>query len=394
MHMLRSLLPLLTVLALTLALPPLGALFGGAPLTDLLQLPLTERAWDPLLPNPSITLAASLLACVIVAAVVWFARPVTQSGRSVETRTPGPMPRYAWLGVFALIVAVAAIDGGAVHLATGLITAALMLFANADTQRRTGNSLIRQRPGYFFSLFPASIAVGWSFYWLNLYLQLWTYPAANEAVPFVLGKSAHDAVLLPALLSLRQWLASFPRLLDLTTRARPIAGQSSTREGWVLLGVAVSALIGASLWSDWIYPLSLSAPLLLAVSLQQLRGQPTLFAGLANGDWSRILLPAAAALALAVTTLTCNQLFGPAWVFHLPLIGAPTLLGLPLPAWLWFPLLGLLGVWIGDQLTSPWKQRPQQPRFRPRFPIKVVVEDLLGNARGVGRGHQGQSPRI
>jgi hypothetical protein len=313
--------------------------------------------------------------------VVWFARPVNRPGQSVETHEPGPMPRYAWLGVFTLMIAVAAIDSGAVNLATGLIIAALMLFANADTQRRTGNSLIRQRPGYFFSLFAASLAVGWSFYWLNLYLQLWTYPAANEAVPFVLGKSVDYALLLPALLSLRQWLASFPRLLDLTTRARPLPGRSSPREGWILFGVAVSALTGAALWSDWIYALTLLAPLLLAVSLQQLRGQPTLFAGLANGDWSRILLPAAAALILAVTTLTCNQLFGPAWVFHLPLIGAPSLLGLPLPAWLYLPLLGLLGVWIGDQLTSPWKQRPQPPRFRPKFPVKVVVEDLLRSAK-------------
>jgi len=103
----------------------------------------------------------------------------------------------------------------------------LMLFANADTQRRTGNSLIRQRPGYLFSLLPASLAFGWSFYWLNLYLQLWTFPPAAESVPFVLGKSLYYRMLLPALLSLRQWLASFPRPLDLTTSARSIPGRSS-----------------------------------------------------------------------------------------------------------------------------------------------------------------------
>jgi len=374
--MLRSLLPLLTVLGVTAFLPLMGTLLGGASLAETLQLPLTERAWDPLLPSAAITSTATLLLSAIIAAVIWFARPVSRPGRSVETRTPGPLPRYAWFGVFALIVAVAAVDGGAVNLATGLITAALMLFTNADTQRRTGNSLIRQRPGYLFSLFPASLAMGWSFYWLNLYLQLWTYPTASEAVPFVLGKSVDYAVLLPALLSLRQWLASFPAVLDLTNRARPLSGQSTPREGSILLGVAAVALIGAPLWPDWIYPLTLLAPLLLAVGLQQLRGQPTLFAGLSNGDWSRILLPAAAALLLGLTTLTCNQLLGPAQVFQLPLLGPPALLGLPLPGWFWLPLLGLLGVWIGDQLTAPWKQRPQQPNFRPRFPVKIAVQDL------------------
>jgi hypothetical protein len=379
--MLRSLLPLLAVLVLTVLAPLAGALLGGLSLTELLRLPLTERAWDPLRPNPLITLAAWLLVMAVIAAVIWFARPRAGPRRTVETRTPAPLPRYTWFGVFALIVAIAAVDGDAVNLATALITLAVTLFANADTQRRTGNSLLRQRPGYFFSLFPASLAVGWAFYWLNLWLQLWTYPPATETVPFVLGKSADYAVLLPALLSLRQWLASFPLLLSWSTQAKPLNGQASAQEGAILLGLATIALVGAALWPDWIYPLTLLAPLLLAIGLQQLRGQPTLFAGLANGDWSRVLLSAIAALLIGLLSQTCNQLLGAAWVFQLPLIGGPSLLGLPLPAWLWLPALGLFGLWVGDQLTAPWKQRPQQPQFRPRFPVKVVIEDLLGKPK-------------
>ncbi len=379
--MLRSLLPLLAVLMLTVLVPLAGALLGGVSLTELLRLPLTERAWDPLRPSPLITLAAWSLMIAIVGGVLWLARPRSGRRRTIETRTPTPLPRYTWFGVFALIVAIAAVDGGAVNLATALITVTVTLFANADTQRRTGNSLLRQRPGYFFSLFPASLAVGWAFYWLNLWLQLWTYPAATETVPFVLGKSADYAVSLPALLSLRQWLASFPLLLGWTTQARSLNGQPSPQEGAILLGLAAIALVGAALWPDWVYPLALLAPLLLAVGLQQLRGQPTLFAGLANGDWSRVLLTAIAALLVGLLGQACNQLLGPAWVIELPLIGGPSLLGLPLPGWLWFPALGLLGLWVSDQLTTPWKQRPQQPQYRPRFPVKVVVEDLLGKPK-------------
>ena len=379
--MLRSLLPLLAVLTLTVLAPLAGALAGGASLTELLRLPLTERAWDALRPSPLVTLAAWSLMIAVIGAIVWSAHPRARSRRTIETRTPSALPRYTWFGVFALIVAIAAVDGGAVNLAAALITLAVTLFANADTQRRTGNSLLRQRPGYFYSLFPASLAVGWAFYWLNLWLQLWTYPAATETVPFLLGKSADYAVLLPALLSLRQWLASYPLLLAWTTQARPLNGRASPQEGAVLLGLAAVALVGAPLWPDCIYPLTLLAPLLLAVGLQQLRDQPTLFAGLANGDWSRVLLTAVAALLVGLLTQACNQALGPAWVIELPLIGGPNLLGLPLPAWLWFPALGLFGLWVGDQLTTPWKQRPQQPQYRPRFPIKVVVEDLLGKPR-------------
>mgnify|MGYP003561687344 CR=1 FL=1 len=138
---------------------------------------------------------------------------------------------------FALIAAIMAIDGGAINVAIGLILAALTLFADADTQRRTGNSLIQQQPGYFSSLFAASFVIGWCCYWLNLYLQLWTYPAATETVPFVLGKSLYYALLLPAVLSLRQWLASWPLLLDLTSRARPRHIQTTPGQGIVLFGM-------------------------------------------------------------------------------------------------------------------------------------------------------------
>lgn len=376
--MLSSVLPLLAVLTLTIVLPTIGAWLGGLSLSELIKLPLVEPGWDALPPDPTVTTAVWLLTGFALAAVLWLARPVVRAGRAPqETSIAFSFPGFTWFGLFALIAAIMAIDGGAINVAIGLILAALTLFADADTQRRTGNSLIQQQPGYFSSLFAASFVIGWCCYWLNLYLQLWTYPAATETVPFVLGKSLYYALLLPAVLSLRQWLASWPLLLDLTSRARPLHIQTTPGQGIVLFGIAATALLGASLWSDWIYPLALLAPLLLAISLQQMRGQPTILSGLADGNWSRILLPAAATIIIGLVTQASHQLFGPAYLLNLPLIGGPALLGLPLPAWPWLALLGLLGIWIADQLTTPWKQRPRQPRYRPRFPIKVVVEDRL-----------------
>jgi hypothetical protein len=374
----KGLLPLVVLLGLTVLLPLLGALLGVAPIEELLRLPLSEPAWDSLGPDPAVTLAATAAAVAGLATLTWLAWPRQTSGRKVETREPAPLPRYSWFGLFVLLIAVIALDGGAVNLACGMATLALTLFANADTQRRTGNSLIRQRPGYFFSLFPASLAAGWAFYWLNLFLQLWIYPGAAETTSFVIGKSVHYSTLLPALLSLRQWLASFPRLLSWTTRARPIGASGSRVEGMVLVGIGASGLAGAAIWPDWIFPLTLLSPLLLALGFQNLRDRPTLFAGIPEGDWSRIVLPGVAALLIAILSQAFNQLFGPGWVFQLPLIGGPTVFGLPLPAWLLALPLGLLGVWIGDQLTTPWKQRPQQALYRARFPVKIPLVDLTG----------------
>ncbi len=372
--MLTALMPILGGGALMLVLPLLGALLGGLPLTELLHLPLTARAWDPLGPSPLITWSTDGLALLLLAACVFFARPRRPAGPRMPAPMVGRIPRFTWLGVFALLLALMAAEGAAVNAAIGLITFALAIFANADTERRTGHSLLSRRPGYFRSLFAASLIAGWLFHWLNLYLQLWIYPAATEAVPFVLGQSLHYAVLLPALLSLRQWLASYPALLGAVSRAEPLTGDPvSSREGWVLLVVALPGLAGAALWPDWIYPLTLSAPLLMAIAVQQIRRRPTPFAGIATGDWSRILLPALAALLLGLLTQGLNALLGPAWVIQLPLLGGPALFGLPLAAWVWIGLLGPFGVWLGDQLTQPWQQRPQHPAPRSRFPVRVEI---------------------
>lgn len=382
MQRLSSFVPLIVVVALSLLLPFLGAWLGGQPVGDLTALPLIQRPWDPLPPQHGITLAANLVSVGLVLVLMLLARPrrrdeVAPQPASAAAAAPTPWPRFGWLGAFALIAAVIAWDGAAIQVAIALVTLAAMLFAGADTQRRTGTSLIRQRPGYFFSLFPASLVLGWTFYWVNLFLGLWTYPGATETVPFVLGKSIDYAVLLPAVLVLRQWLASFPWLLRMTNRARPLPGTATPQEGWTLLGLGSVALVGAALWPDWLYGLTLLAPLLLASGLSQLRGRDTLLAGLGRGDWSRVLLPGAAALLVGLIAQAGNALLGPAWVIELPLLGGPMLFDLPLPAWLVIAALGLLGVWVADQLTAPWQQRPQQPAYRPRFPIRVAVEDLL-----------------
>jgi hypothetical protein len=360
------------------ALPLLGAVLGGLPLGELLHLPLQARSWDPLAPSPLFSWVLDGLSLALLAATLYFAWPRRPRGQQQTAERAQRLPRFGWLGLFALLLAVIAADGAAANAAIGLATLAITIFANADTQRRTGSSLLSQRPGYFGSLFLASLVAGWLFYWLNLFLQLWTYPPADEVIPFVLGKSLDYAVLLPALLSLRQWLASFPALLGALSRAEPLdAAVATTQEGWVLAGIAVIGLAGAALWSDWIYPLALSAPLLLAVAVQQMRRRPTPFAGIADGDWSRILLPALAALLLGLMAQAMNQLIGPAWSIRLPLLGGPALFGLPLPCWVWIAMLGPLGVWLGDQLTDPWKQRPQRPPPRTRFPLRVE----LGNGR-------------
>jgi hypothetical protein len=254
-----------------------------------------------------------------------------------------------------------------------LLILGLTLLLAAHTEWRTGISLVNQRPGYFLLLYPASALLGWLFHWVNLFLQLWVYPGAgtDSAIPFVLVRTLDYATLLPALMVLRQWLAAWRPLLDWCTRAGSVQGSNQTQEGWLYLGAASIGLAGSALWPDWIWPLTWLSPVLLVMGMQQVGGKPTLFAGTRRGDWSRILIPALAALLLGLVIQGWNVLVGPAWTFSLPLIQSRSLFGLPLPAYAGLLPLGLLGVWCADQLAHPWKRRPK--KRRREFPIRISV---------------------
>ena len=93
------------------------------------------------------------------------------------------------------------------------------------------------------------------------------------------------------------------------------------------------------------------------------------------------LLAAFAALLLMIFGQTLNLLLGGVWSYRLPSLGGVSLLQLPIPAWLVVLPLSLLGLWLADQVTEPFKRRPQQPPFRPKSPVQVPIVDLLRTKR-------------
>lgn len=378
-------LPLLTAAVLLLAVPVAGALLSGHALSERLALPLRQPPWDPPPIDPLLAWGIALAAAAAALAILWLAWPRRPRPPAPAAAVPAALPRYAWFAALAALAAVIALDGGALNAAVGLIVLSATLLANADTERRTGHSLLRQRPGYFLALFPASLAAGWlGLYWINLFTGLWHYPQASETLPFVLGKSLDYATLLPALLSLRHWLASFPPLLHWTANGRawaPAAGAAAPAEGWLALALGVTALFAAALWPEWLYPLAALAPLVAASGLQQLRRQPTPLAPLARGDWSRLLLAAAAALLLLLLGQALNALLWPAWLYQLPMLQPRPAAGLPLSTWLALLPIAAFALWIADQLAKPFRQRPQRPPFRARFPLGIpVVRDGRGDS--------------
>jgi hypothetical protein len=372
--MIAAFVPLLLLTAAVLGLPLLGAVLARQPLEQYLRLPLTERAFDPLPYSDTVFWGNAVLLLALAALVLWAAWPRRDAPPAPaaedlrRSRAATPFPPWGWAGAASAALAFVLPVGG-----SALVLIGVTLMASAHTQRRTGSCMLTRRPGFFAALLPAGILVGWLYHWLNLYLQLWYYPEAASRLEFVLARTLEYALLLPALLSIRQWLGSFPRLLDWTGRARHLGpAPLGAGLGWVLIALAGVALVAAPVWPDWIYPLAWVAPLLLATGLQLARGRPTPFAGLVQGDWSRILLPAAAAILVAVIVQLWNEHAGPSRVLTLPLLHGEETPGLPLLAYAGIPPLGLLGLWVADQLARPWHNRPLK-RF-PKFPFKVVIK--------------------
>lgn len=366
------LLPFAILIGLVLIMPTLGAVLGQLPLELYLELPLTARADDPLPFDARLFAAACLLLVSLLALVLWLAWPIAR-GHAATPPTKGRLPGYSLIGMVLLAGGVAMAADGVGTAGSALALLGVILLSNADSHRRTGNSLLDKRPGYLLALFPASLVLGWAYHWLNLYLQLWVYVGEHsDRVGFVLARSVEYAVLLPALLSLRQWLASLPGLLAATGHGRPLdLGDSQAGEGWLLLGLGVAMLAAAPLWSDWAFAPAWLAPLLLALGLTRIRGKGGLFAGISRGDWSRELLASLAAIMLGLMVLGMNRLAGAPVSFELPLIDAARVLGLAAPAYAGLIPLGLLGLWSGDQIAGLFQDRAMRPDSR--FPVQIQI---------------------
>jgi hypothetical protein len=368
-------LPLIAVLTLILVLPPLGALVAGQPLRQFLRLPLEARAWDPLPPDPTLTWAALSLTIALVALTLWLTRAQHQRP-SPHAPTLRPWPAWTWVGPTLLILALGlGLDGGNTglgHLGWPITLFGLTLVLSADTQRRGGTSLLTQNRAYLATLYGAGALLGWAWHWINLYLQLWHYPKAPSPAVFGVLTTLGYSALLPALLVLRQWLATLPGLRDWGRRAIPRDLDLGPWTAWPLIALGSLGLLGAGVWPDWIYPLTWFAPLSLTLGMQRLTGTPGIFAGVERGDWGRSLLTALAALCLTLAAQGWNQWAGPLWTWDIPLIGGPAAFGLPIPGYLGGVVLGLLGLWVADQAARPWRGRTRS-RF-PDFPVRVTIK--------------------
>lgn len=281
-------------------------------------------------------------------AAILLLPPLALSLAGREWEPPVPIAGSVWLP--ALLAAVA--------------TLALALLLDALTFRRKGHSLLRSQRSYLLWCGAAGAALCLLLAYLNLFAGSWLIPAAPEAAALLLAALC-GAVLLPAVLVTRLWLAGLPGLVQLVTRRLALPSLPAEATAMVALLASLTGLLLGTVWIDslgWLYWMS---PLLLLVALQLLWHESTLFSGLPQGDWSRVLLSSVSGIAVVSIALAAYRLSGGA---------------LAHPADTWqltagLALFGMLCMQLGDIVAEQWrgKKRPAPSGKKP-FPISVVTK--------------------
>lgn len=239
----------------------------------------------------------------------------------------------------------------------------LILLLDMLTFRRSSNSLWRSQRNYLMWCGLAGLLVGMLMGWMNLFAAAWLSPASDAGA--LLLAALGGMLLLPAILVTRQWLAGLPGLVKLGTRrfALPALPAEAAAKS-LLLATFIGLMVGPIHIEHlgWLFWLS---PLLLLVALQLLWQESTIFSGLVQGNWSRLLLGTLSGILLCGSALAIYRLAG--GNLYLP-AGTPHLLFA-------FALFGLMSLQIGDIVAEHWRGRPRGEVFKKKaFPIPIVTK--------------------
>jgi len=295
----------------------------------------SHPAEENLMLNRLITFAVALLflppIALTLAGQAWFAAT--------------PVEGTVWLPTLFGIIAV---------LAFGFLLDTL-------TFHRTGHSLLRSQRNYLLWSGVAGTVTGALIAYLNLFAESW-FTAGSETQALVLA-ALSGTVLLPVILISRLWLAGLPGLVRLSTRKFALPALPPEAAVILLVLLALTGLLGGTIWTDRLGWLLWFSPLLLLAALQLLWHESTVFSGLAQGDWSRILLGALSGVvvggfALAVYRFSGGSLYLATGTWQM-------IVGLA--------MFGLLCLQIGDAVAEHWRGKPRGEVFKKKpFPISVV----------------------
>ena len=354
----RFLVKFLILAVLLLGLPLLGVWLAGYPVAEYLEFPPQTRhvhhqpfSWFAFILY-ALFISALLTALIIIG---FRSRPKVEC----ESRPAGSFPWWGWLG---LILAMAfwlmawtrfrwfaALQP---HTFTPLWLA-FILVINGLGYRHRGHCMLLDRPLFFLLLFPISSAFWWFFEYLNRFVQNWYYTGPRlSAWEYFWYATLPFSTVLPAVLSLRDWLISSRWLRIQFDHLKPLRIPFPKILAAVTLALSAGGLTVIGIWPNFLFPLIWVAPLLIILALQTLMGEGHILSGPAAGNWSAAVAAAIAAVICGLFWEMWNFFSLAKWQYSIPFVQRYQIFEMPLLGYAGYLPFGLQCAAVGSLLEE------------------------------------------
>lgn len=238
-----------------------------------------------------------------------------------------------------------------------------VLTINALALHHGGRCLLRDRPACFVILFPASAAFWWYFEYINRYVGNWHYVGAESIgdLEYFVHATISFSTVLPAVVSTREWLASFPRLERGLTNLWSVPNVDSRATAWVLLLLGTIGFLAIGAWPGYAYAMVWVAPVLILTALQSIGRLPNPLGSLTRGDWRVIGLPALAAVFCGFFWELWNWQSLAHWEYSIPFVHRFLVFEMPILGYAGYLPFGIACIAVADLVCDG-----DTPASRPR----------------------------
>ena len=356
----RFLLKFFILAAMLLGLPLIGALVAGYPIVRYLEFPPQTRyvqhapfSW------PAFLVIVFVIAAGLLPPVIKGIQSYRKPPLPIESSQSNLFAWWGWIGIATGMIAwflawtrFAWFAEFQPHTFSPLWFS-YILVVNAFCLRRTGRSLMTDRPGFFLLLFPASAAFWWFFEYLNRFVQNWHYVGATFSPwAYFWYATLPFSTVLPAVLSTRQYLLGANWINRCFVQTRPIKLSHPVPVAAGLLLLSALALSGIGVRPNYLFPFIWVSPLLIIICLQTLMKERHIFSQMAAGDWRGAVAAMLAAIICGGFWEMWNYFSLAKWEYSIPLVQRFHIFEMPLLGYAGYLPFGLECAVIGDMLET------------------------------------------
>jgi len=207
----------------------------------------------------------------------------------------------------------------------------LIIVINAITVKRTGACPMTASPRGFFLLFPVSAAFWWSFEFLNRFVCNWYYTGSQyPALTYFLLASLSFSTVLPAVESMKEYLASFERLHRGFRHCPALPRAAGKPLGGLFLASGCISLAFIALLPDPLFFTLWISPLFILLGHALVLDLPHPFDSVITGDLTPVVTYALAALCCGVFWELFNYDSLARWSYAIPYVQVLHIFEMPL----------------------------------------------------------------